>query len=98
MGLIERLRKAEQGKQAARDAFERAKELGEDAERRMRQKMRIYPPCTAAHHTESKHATPTGAAAAPRRSPVAHPETVQPDNDPIVTIHGEDVDEGEKVA
>lgn len=93
MGLIERLRKAEQqGKQAARDAYERAKELGEDAERRIRQKMRIYPP-SAANHAESKRTTPAGAAAAPRRSPVPHPETVEPESEPIVSIHGEDVDE-----
>lgn len=45
MGLMDKLRKAEeQGKYAARQAFERAKHFSEDAERRIRQKMRIYPP------------------------------------------------------
>ena len=45
MGLMDRLREAEeQGKKAARHAYERALEMGEDAQRRIRQKMRIYPP------------------------------------------------------
>src|SRR5688572_16112587 len=40
MGLMEKLRKAEeQGKYAARQAFERAKHFSEDTERRIRQKM-----------------------------------------------------------
>jgi len=44
MGLMDRLRKAEeQGKDAARHAMERAREVREDAQRRIRQKMRIYP-------------------------------------------------------
>jgi hypothetical protein len=91
MGLIERLRKAEeQGKQATRNALDRAKELGEDAERRIRQKMRIYPPQT--NHTESGAATSTGAGTAPRLSPV--PES---DVEPIVSVHGEDI-EADKVA
>jgi hypothetical protein len=85
MGLIERLRKAEeQGKQATRNALEKAREFGEDAERRIRQKMRIYPP--HASHTESAGATSAGAAAAPRRSPIPTSK-----DEPIVSIHGEDV-------
>ena len=44
MGLMDRLREAEQqGKNAARRAFDRAIDAGEDLERRMRQKMRVYP-------------------------------------------------------
>jgi hypothetical protein len=94
MGLIEKLRKAEeQGKEAARNALDRAKELGEDAERRIRQKMRIYPPQTA-NHTETGTATPSGAATAPRRSPIA---PAKPEDAPIVSIHGEDLETG-KVA
>ena len=85
MGLIERLRKAEeQGKQATRDALQKAREFGEDAERRIRQKMRIYPP--QVNHTESAGANSAGAATAPRRSPI--PES---NDEPIVSIHGEDV-------
>lgn len=91
MGLMESLRKAEaQGKEATRNALDRAKELGEDVERRIRQKMRVYPP--HANHTESGAATTTVAASAPRRSPVP-----EPDVEPIVSIHGEDV-EADKVA
>jgi hypothetical protein len=41
---MDRLREAEQqGKNAARRAFDRAMDAGEDLERRMRQKMRVYP-------------------------------------------------------
>ena len=91
MGLIERLRKAEeQGKQATRDALERAREFGEDAERRIRQKMRIYPPQT--NHTESGGANSAGAPTAPRRSPI--PESK---DEPIISVHGEDI-EADKVA
>ena len=85
MGLIERLRKAEeQGKQATLDALEKAREFGEDAERRIRQKMRIYPP--QVNHTESAGANSAGAATAPRRSPIPEPK-----EEPIVSVHGEDV-------
>src|ERR1051326_1213003 len=49
MGLMDRLREAEeQGKEAARNAYERARDLGEDVQRRLRQKMRIYPAVSAA--------------------------------------------------
>src|SRR5438105_7253576 len=44
MGLMDRLRKAEEhGKEAARHAMDRAREVRDDAQRRIRQKMRIYP-------------------------------------------------------
>lgn len=90
MGLIERLRMAEeQGKQATRNALEKAREFGEDAERRIRQKMRIYP--APASHTESG-ATSAGAATAPRRSPIPTSK-----DEPIVSVHGEDL-EADKVA
>ena len=92
MGLIERLRKAEeQGKQATRNALDKAREFGEDAERRIRQKMRIYPP-QAANSREAGRATSAGAATAPVRSPI--PESKE---EPIVSIHGEDL-EADKVA
>ena len=99
MGLIERLRKAEeQGKQASRDAIERARELGEDVERRIRQKMRVYPPqANHTNHTEAGPVTPSGAATAPRRSPVPVVESENPEDEPIVSIHGEDLETG-KVA
>ena len=87
MGLIERLRKAEeQGKQATRNALEKAREFGEDAERRIRQKMRIYPP-HAANYADAGSATSGGAATATRRSPIPTSK-----EEPIVSIHGEDLE------
>jgi hypothetical protein len=65
MGLIDKLRKAEeQGRSAARQAFERAKHFSEDTERRIRQKMRIYPPAG-----ESQPGDP-GASRIPERPPI----------------------------
>ncbi len=44
MGLMEALRKAEQqGRGVAHRGFERARETWDDAERRIRRKMRIFP-------------------------------------------------------
>jgi hypothetical protein len=44
MGLIDKLRKAEeQGRGAAHRGFERARESWDDAERRLRRKMRLHP-------------------------------------------------------
>jgi hypothetical protein len=86
MGLIEKLRNAEeQGRQAARNAFERAKELGEDAERRIRQKMRIYPPC-ADNNVPADSSRAARAGAQSGGSSAKESEVV-----PIVTIRGEDV-------
>jgi hypothetical protein len=87
MGLIDKLRKAEeQGKYAARQAFERAKHFSEDAERRIRQKMRIYPPSPG----ESQPGK-NGASGAHRK------ENGMPERAPIISIRGEDV-ESDKVA
>jgi hypothetical protein len=44
MGLIETLRKAEeQGRGAARRGLEKARDVMDDAERRLRRKMRLHP-------------------------------------------------------
>ena len=44
MGLLDSLKKAEeQGRESARRGMERAGEIWEDAERRIRRKMRIHP-------------------------------------------------------
>lgn len=44
MGLIDTLRKAEeQGRGAARRGFEKARDAVDDAERRLRRKMRLHP-------------------------------------------------------
>jgi hypothetical protein len=99
---MEKLRKAEeQGKQAARNAFERAKEFGEDAERRMRQKMRIYPPKVANGTTsEVSQSGPAGTAAATglQRSSLETEESEQAESVPIVSVHARDVGRADKVA
>ena len=87
MGLMDKLRKAEeQGRNATRQAFERAKHFTEDTERRIRQKMRIYPPAAG----ESQPGTP-GAGGNHRQ------QGGQPERAPIISIHGEDI-ETDKVA
>jgi len=89
MGLMEKLRKAEeQGKEAARHAFERAREIGEDAERRLRQKMRIYP--SEASTNGSGKAKAAGAGNRHRGSQ----ESQESDVAPIVSVHGRDVEGG----
>ena len=89
MGLMEKLRKAEeQGKEAARHAFERAREIGEDAERRLRQKMRVYP--SEAGSNGSGKAKAAGAGNHQRASQ----ESQEADVIPLVSVHGRDVEEG----
>ena len=80
MGLMDRLREAEeQGKKAARHAYERALEMGEDAQRRIRQKMRIYPPIAVdASHNGSAEVNPAEAPVAP---------------EPIISIQGRDIED-----
>lgn len=97
MGLMEKLRKAEeQGKYAARQAFERAKHFSEDTERRIRQKMRIYPPGAGNEvHGEAGQST-SGAAIPIRPSSIHSEEAEHRDRPAIVSIHGEDV--ADKVA
>src|SRR5207302_10566723 len=83
MGLMDRLREAEeQGKKAARHAYERALEMGEDAQRRIRQKMRIYPP-TAASAGEAGHDVQADMNAA---------DTVSPP-EPIISLEARDIEE-----
>ena len=92
MGLMDRLREAEQsGREAARVAFGKAKELGGDAQRRMRQKMRIYPAAAAANPSEVSQSNPAGIAPPLEQSEdVRHLEVTAPK--PIVSVHGEDID------
>jgi|RhiMetdeSRZDD1v2_1073273.scaffolds.fasta_scaffold68786_4 vacuolar-type H+-ATPase subunit H len=89
MGLIEKLRKAEeQGKEAARHAFERAREIGEDAERRLRQKMRVYPPEAGSNGLGKAKAVGAG-----NHQRSSH-ESQESDVVPIVSVHGRDVEGG----
>ena len=99
MGLMDKLRKAEeQGKRAARNAFERAKDLGEDAERRIRQKMRIYPPSTNGLPSEVSQAGPAGDVVAMQRNTLETQESPEAEEVPIVSIHGKDIADTGKVA
>jgi hypothetical protein len=72
MGLIDSIRKAEE---KARHAYERAAHMSDDAQRRIRQRMRIYP-------------RPVERAAA---SVEAEREASSSIPEPIVSISGEDV-------
>ena len=90
MRLVENLRKAEQkGATAIRRGMERAREEWADAERRLRQRMRIYP---------QKPTAMAAAAPQSRAALVDLDETVDQKQDdgtrqPIVSIHGHDVDD-----
>ena len=90
MGLMDRLREAEeQGREAARSAFERARDLGEDVQRRLRQKMRIYPPDRTATPSEVSQAQP--AAASPTDAEMEDIRHLEAEHQPIITIEGKDV-------
>ena len=82
MGLMDALRKAEKkGKELARRGIEAVHEphgSADDAQRRVRQKMRVYPERNAAH--------PPEADAKARQMEDARRQA-------IVSVHGEDVDE-----
>ena len=93
MGLMEKLRKAEeQGKEAARHAFERAREIGEDAERRLRQKMRVYPPALGSNGSGKAKAARAGTHQDNSQ------ESQESDVAPIVSVHGRDVEGTDKAA
>ena len=77
MGLIDSIRQAEE---KARHAYDRAATIAEDAERRIRQKMRIYP----------RPSEPAPAA------PVEGEENSSPAvQEPIVSVSGKDVSPAE---
>jgi hypothetical protein len=98
MGLMEKLRKAEeQGKYAARQAFERAKHFSEDTERRIRQKMRIYPP-GGANNVSADAGQQTPSNDSTRIHSVQSQAAERGERPPIISVHGEDVEEADKVA
>ena len=72
MGLIDSIRKAEE---KARHAYERAAEISEDTQRRIRQKMRIYPRPAASATVSSDS----------EREPGQNPP------EPIISVSGKDV-------
>jgi hypothetical protein len=62
MGLMDSLRRAEeQGREAARRSLESAREHWEDAERRLRRKMRIHPRKSASRQAVAAGSTRTEA-------------------------------------
>ena len=100
MGLMDRLRKAEeQGKDAARHAMERAREVREDAQRRIRQKMRIYPvQANGSAPSQVSQANPMAGLAtadseaeADTGEDIHHLEATQK-TAPIISINGEDLE------
>jgi hypothetical protein len=90
MRLVENLRKAEKrGATAIRRGVERAREEWTDVERRLRQRMRVYPQKSRA----------MAAAARPAGTPLVDLEEI-PDREtnhterkPIISVHGHDVQE-----
>src|SRR3954468_5002851 len=105
MGLIDRLKKAElKGRDAATRAFDRVVHTSEDMERKLRRKMRIYPPTTAAARSqggstpsEVSQSVPAGESAPveyqEQRKGLEIPEEAV-ENEPIVSINGKDVRKG----
>lgn len=104
MGLIDRLKKAElKGRDAATRAFDRVVHTSEDIERKLRRKMRVYPTTTAARTqggstpSEVSQSVPAGESAPveyqeQRRGLEIPEEPVE--QQPIVSIHGKDVQKG----
>ena len=92
MGLMDRLRKAErQGRERARGAFEQAKERGADLERRLRQRMRVYPR-QATMPSEVSQSQPAGGVSAGAKQDVDAARHLEAEPEPpIVSIHGKDV-------
>lgn len=91
MGLMERLREAEeQGKEAARSVYDRARDFGEDVQRRLRKKMRIYPAdrvATPSEVSQVQHAATLSRK--PEIEDVRHVEAEKPQ--PIISIEGKDL-------
>lgn len=88
MRLVENLRKAEKkGATAIRRGVERAREEWADVERRLRQRMRIYPQKTRAMAAAAPH---TGATLI-GLDETAEQETNKAAQKPIISVHGHDV-------
>jgi hypothetical protein len=90
MRILDRLRKAEkQGVEAARHGMERARINWDEAESRMRRKMRIHP--TSEPRTSAPTATGTAqnGSMAASESQMSSARGERPT--PIVSVHGKDV-------
>ena len=99
MRLLDSLRNAEQkSAKAVRRGMARAREEWGDLERRLRQRMRIYPQKLRLHTTTNEQLEMPETELEPgiaTRS--AAPEAPEAETRPIVTIHGKDVKEEEEL-
>ncbi len=87
MRLLDDLRNAEQkGVNAMRRGMGKAREQWSDMERRIRQRMRVYPQKLNNMNTNLSDFDELD---------LANERTVEPERKPIVSIHGRDVKEGE---
>ncbi|MGC2695370.1 MAG: hypothetical protein WA738_06220 [Candidatus Angelobacter sp.] len=92
MRLVDNLRKAEQkGAMTIRQGVERAREEWSDVERRIRQRMRIYPQKGRAMAA----AAPQGGGASMDldEANIANKQATESRQKPIVSIHGRDLEE-----
>jgi hypothetical protein len=85
MRLVDNLRKAEEkGVMSIRRSIERARDEWSDVERRIRQRMRIYP------HKQRTAAAGSGQMNLERDAP-EHSSASDEQRKPIVSIHGQDL-------
>lgn len=89
MRFVDNLRKAEEkGVKTIRRGMERAREEWADVERRIRQRMRVYPQKQRAMAA----AAPAGQISLEHEVPENTPES-SAERTPIVSVHGHDVDD-----
>jgi hypothetical protein len=87
MRLLDDLRNAEQkGVSAVRRGMGKAREQWSDMERRIRQRMRVYP--------QKLNNTKTNLSEFDELD-MMNQKTVEPERKPIISIHGRDVKDGE---
>ena len=92
MRLLDNLRSAEQkGVKAVRRSMARAREEWIDVERRIRQRMRIYPQRVKKNVLVSVRSDVEPGPDIPAQEPVANTEVRKP----IVSIHGHDIQDDE---
>lgn len=90
MRLVENLRKAEKkGATAIRRGVELAREEWADVERRLRQRMRIYPQKTRAAAAAAPHAGATLV----DLNETTEQETSKTEQKPIISVHGHDLED-----
>lgn len=89
MRLVDNLRKVEKkGTTAIRRGVERAREEWADVERRLRQRMRIYPQKRSAMAPAGSHARASGL---PEMDEPAAPEQRTREQNPIISVNGRDI-------